>query len=106
MSQRNESLNIFLGILLLFAFHLLALGVIYLLGLIYGQIFGFNNYNALGVWIVGVAGFFVWQMLYVIPLCIWLRRQQRLAMMKGVIIGAVITALLNGSCFLIIFTNR
>jgi hypothetical protein len=106
MSQRNESLNIFLGILLLFAFHCLAIVIIFALGLLYGQIFGSNNYNVLGIWMVGVAGFFVWQMLYVIPICIWLKRQQRLAMMKGVIIGAVITALLNGSCFLLMFTNR
>ncbi len=106
MSQRNEILQILLGILLLFGLHLLAGGIIFLIGWFYGQIFGYSNYNFLGIWIIGSWGFFIWQMLYVIPLCLWLRRQQRLAMMKGVIIGAVITALLNGTCFLLLFTNR
>ncbi|OUL24708.1 MULTISPECIES: hypothetical protein [unclassified Nostoc] len=106
MSQRNEILNVFLGIFLLFGLHIIAIAIIFLLGWIYGQIFGYSSYNYLGIWIIGAWGFFIWQMLYVIPLCIWLRRQQRLAMMKGVIIGAVITALLNGTCFLLLFTNR
>ncbi|BAY07645.1 hypothetical protein [Calothrix sp. NIES-2098] len=106
MSQGNEILNIILGIFLLFGLHLLAVGIIFLLGWGYGLIFGYSNYYYLGIWIIGSWGFFLWQMLYVIPLCIWLRRQQRLAMMKGVIIGAVITALLNGTCFLLLFTNR
>jgi hypothetical protein len=106
MSQRNEILNVFLGIFLLLGLHLIAGGIIFGLGLLSGQIFGYSNYNYLGIWIIGSWGFFIWQMLYVIPLCLWLRRQQRLAMMKGVIIGAVITALLNGTCFLLLFTNR
>lgn len=106
MSQRNEILQILLGILLLFGLHLIAGAIIFGLGWLYGQIFGYNNYYFLGIWIIGAWGFFIWQMLYVIPLCIWLRRQQRVAMMKGVIIGALITGLLNGTCFLLLFTNR
>ncbi|MBD2336923.1 hypothetical protein H6G64_07935 [Calothrix sp. FACHB-156] len=106
MSQRNENLQIFLGILILFGLNLIAVGIIFGLGLLAGQIFGYANYSYLGVWLIGGWGFFIWQLLYVIPLCILLRRQQRLAMMKGVIIGAVITALLNGSCFLLVFSNR
>lgn len=106
MSQRNEVLQILLGILLLFALHLIAGSIIFGLGLLSGLIFGYSSYSYIGIWIIGSWGFFLWQMLYVIPLCIWLKRQQRLAMMKGVIIGAVITALLNGTCFLLVFTNR
>ncbi|MBD2208511.1 hypothetical protein H6G27_01335 [Nostoc linckia FACHB-104] len=106
MSQRNENLQLFLGILILFGLHLIAVGIIFGVGLLVGQIWGYNNYSFLGIWLVGGWGFFFWQLLYVIPLCILLRRQQRLAMMKGVIIGAVITALLNGSCFLLVFSNR
>jgi hypothetical protein len=101
MSQRNEILQILLGIFILFGLHLLAGGIIFGLGLLSGQIFGYSSYSYIGIWIIGASGFFIWQMLYVIPLCIWLRRQQRLEMMKGVIVGAVITALLNGSCFLL-----
>ncbi|MBD2204800.1 hypothetical protein H6G33_13505 [Calothrix sp. FACHB-1219] len=106
MSQRNEIFQILLGLFLIVGLHSLAILIIFGLGWLSVQIFGSNNYYYLGIWLVGAWGFFIWQMLYVIPVCIWLRRQQRLAMMKGVIIGAVITALLNGSCFLLIFTNR
>ena len=101
MSQRNEILQILLGIFLLFGLHLIAGAIIFGLGLLAGQIFGYSSYSYLGIWLIGGLGFFIWQLLYVIPLCIWLRRQQRLEIMKGVIVGAVITALLNGSCFLL-----
>lgn len=40
------------------------------------------------------------QLVYVIPEVLRLKHQQRWGKMKGVIIGAVITALLNGSCWL------
>ena len=60
-----------------------------------------NNYVGLQVWIIGGVGFLFWQLLYVIPLCIWLQRQQQIAIRRGIIIGAVITALLNGGCFLL-----
>ncbi len=40
------------------------------------------------------------QLIYVIPLVLWLKKRERWGLMKGVIIGAVITALLNGGCWL------
>lgn len=98
MSQQNEVLEIIRGILLLLGLHIVAGIVIFVIGLIIGQIFG--NYTFLGVWIYGSYGFFLLQLLYVIPLIIRLKRQSKVARMKGVIIGAVITALLNGACFL------
>lgn len=45
-------------------------------------------------------GFLFWQLLYVIPLTIWLKRRGKVGMMKGVITGAVLTALVNGACYL------
>jgi hypothetical protein len=98
MSQQNEVLEIIRGILLLFGLHILAGIAIFVLGYIIGAIFG--NYTFLGVWIYGSYGFFLLQLLYVIPLVLRLKRQGKVARMKGVIIGAVITALLNGACFL------
>jgi hypothetical protein len=100
MSRRNEINGVILGILMLFGMHILAGLVIFILGLIIGQIFG--NYTFIAVWAVGGYGFLFWQLLYAIPLILWLRRQQKLALMKGVIIGAVITALLNGVCSLLL----
>lgn len=40
------------------------------------------------------------QLLYVVPIAIRKRNQQQWESMKGVIIGGVITALLNGGCWL------
>ena len=47
-----------------------------------------------------VAAIGIVQLLYVMPIIIWLRRRQQFALVKGVIIGAVITALVNGACYL------
>ena len=41
------------------------------------------------------------QAIYVVPLCIWLRRKRRLATLKGILLAAVLTLLVNGSCFLL-----
>jgi hypothetical protein len=101
MSQRNEIIGIILGILMLFGMHILAAAAIFALGWIIGMIYG--NYTFILVWAVGGYGFLFWQLLYVIPLIIWLRRRQKLALMKGVIIAAVITALSNGGCSLLMF---
>jgi hypothetical protein len=61
-------------------------------------IFG-QHYIASLILLGGIIGFLFWQLLYVIPLIIWCRRRRKFGMMKGVIIGAVITALVNGACF-------
>jgi hypothetical protein len=47
-----------------------------------------------------VLGISIFQLVYLIPLMFWLRRRQQFALRKGVIIGAVITALANGACYL------
>ena len=99
MEGRNEALGILLGILLLLAAHLIAAIVIFLISVIFGAIYG--GYASLMPLIFGIAGFFLWQLIYVIPLIIWLRRRRNMGMMKGIIAGAVVTALINGSCFLL-----
>jgi hypothetical protein len=100
MSNQNELLETLKGFLLLLLFHLCAGVIIFLLGWLSSPI---GNYTILFVWIIGAIGFFFWQLLYVIPLIIWLKRRRKMGMMKGVIIGAVLTALLNGSCYLLWF---
>jgi hypothetical protein len=102
MTENNsfqELIEIGKGILLLLLFHLLAGASVFVLGGIVGAVFG--GYIFAGVWIIGYMGFFLLQLLYVLPLTIRLKRQRKIGMMKGIIIGAVITALINGSCYLI-----
>ncbi len=62
------------------------------------QVFGWN----ILIMFVGITVPFIGivQLLYVIPLAIHLKRQQKVETMKGVIIGAIITILLNGGCWL------
>jgi hypothetical protein len=98
MAQQNDKSEIFQGLLTLLLMHLLSAATIFLLGLMAN--YAFAGYAALYIWIYGGGGFFLVQLLYVIPLVLLLKRQGKIARMKGVIIGAVITALLNGACFL------
>jgi len=45
------------------------------------------------------------QLIYVVPLCVWLGVQGRADTLKGVLIAALITLLLNGGCFLLFFAT-
>lgn len=97
-TEPNEPFEIVKGLLLILGCHILAIAFIVILGFIVGSIL--QGYAIIGVWAVGAAGFFFWQLLYVLPLTIWLKRRGKISMMKGVIIGAVIAALVNGACYL------
>lgn len=91
MSQRREFVQVIWGILILLGLNALYVGIclaIASLGVNVAVIYTFA---------IGIS-----QLLYVVPLCIWLKRKNRMSMMKGVIIGAVITALLNGGCWIIV----
>ena len=44
------------------------------------------------------------QILYIVPIVISLKRKQKWGEMKGVIIGAILTALISGGCFLLLFS--
>lgn len=97
----NELVEILKGMGLLLLYHILAGFIIFIMGFIIGMFFG--GYIFLGIWALGGASFFFVQLAYVIPLVLRLRRQGKIGMMKGVIIGATITALLNGTCSLMLY---
>jgi hypothetical protein len=46
------------------------------------------------------AGIGLVQFIYILPICVYLRRRREWDLMKGVIIGACISLLLNGGCWL------
>jgi hypothetical protein len=97
-TKPHEIFRIIGGLLVLLLCHVLAAGIIFFGGLVFlyspiGAIFG--PYTVLLFWLFGAAGFLVWQLLYVIPLASWLKREHKDGMRKGVIIGAVLTALVN-----------
>ncbi|MEA5466227.1 hypothetical protein [Leptothoe sp. PORK10 BA2] len=96
--QQDELTQIIRGFTLLMGLHCIAIMLIFIVGFGIGMIAG--GYTFLGIWIVGAMGFLFWQLLYVIPLILRFRHRRQFAMMKGIIIGATITALVNGACFL------
>ncbi len=99
MAIRNEFIGIIYGILLLLGMHAIAIVAIFILGFVL-----FSNtpgYGILAFWIYAAFSFSLIQLLYVIPVVVKLKQRQKWGIMKGVIIGAVITALVSGGCFLI-----
>lgn len=106
MSRRNETRNIVLGILLLLGMHisllLLITLILFIISILPTPISG--NYNWLPLVFIPV-GIGISQLVYVIPVSLWLKQRGRFGLMKGVIIGAVITALLNGGCWLLLSSS-
>ncbi len=100
MRQRSETLQIILA----------ALGVLITNAVIFGigVYLALNNYNSIffAIPALSSAGISITQSIYVIPTLIWLRRRQQFALEKGVSIGAIITVLLNGGCYLILALPR
>lgn len=112
MSQSNEWTRVLKGMLLAFALNIAAIVVFFLLSAIVIRLVNvvpvsirdfFYSLNIL--FLICIAGIGLSQFLYIIPTIIVLARSQRYAQMKGVIIGAAITALLNAGCF-IWFTSQ
>lgn len=103
MLPRNERVNILLGMLLLVGMHIL-LGILICLILFIIIIIRTptsSGYNWIFLLFI-LAGIGISQLLYVVPVSLWLKNKRRFGLMKGVIIGAVITAFLNGGCWLLI----
>ncbi len=103
MAANHEILEVVKGALLLLGCHGLLGLFIFGLGFLVSMFQG--GYAFLMVWIVGGVGFLFWQLLYVLPLVIWLQRRGKVGMVKGVVIMAVLTALVNGACYLSFFAR-
>jgi hypothetical protein len=102
MSNRNpNSRNYWLAIIGGIILVLLINCSLSFLGMYVGAFLADNFFPGLGYnsLILGFSGVWLYQLLYVIPLIISNRRQINIPFIKGVIIGAVITALIAGFCF-------
>jgi hypothetical protein len=100
MTPPNRRLDVFVGMLILALCHAIFAGIgyaVHLLGLRLWSTWGDIFMVAYLPLAIGVT-----QLIYVIPLCLWLRRRRQLDTMNGVIIAAIITVLLNGGCFFIV----
>ncbi|MEP0770716.1 hypothetical protein NDA06_15680 [Trichocoleus sp. ST-U1] len=102
MRSRNEITEMISGIFLVLGIHILVWIILEFLSFIIVNllsIYSIAQILAILIFSIGLS-----QLLYVVPIIFWLRRQQRWGLMKGVIIGAVLTALLNGGCWLLILS--
>ncbi len=100
MSLRTELLGIIYGLILVMGMHILAIVLIFIMGLIMPSV-NLGN-SVLAFWLYAGLGFSLIQLLYVIPVVLRLKQQRRWAMMKGVIIAAILTFFLNGACWLLL----
>jgi hypothetical protein len=105
MSARNEIRGMIGGVFLVLGMHLLA----WLVGVIILTLISYISKDlSLEMGIVALyalLGIGIAQLFYVIPLVMWFQQRRQWGLMKGVIIGAVMTALLNGGCWLIFTAN-
>lgn len=93
--QKNEFKDTFSGVLILLWLHIAVITVL----AVTTYFLSFINI-LVQLFFFAVLGIGLFQLLYVIPVVIWLNRKRKWGLMKGVIIGAVITALLNGACWI------
>lgn len=105
MIRRNEWLGIILGFLLLMGCHLLAGALVFGLSFPISALIN-EPYAILMVWAWATTTLFLWQLIYVLPLVFWLRRRRKIAMMKGVILGAILTGLIAATCFVYFWIPR
>lgn len=102
-SGPDEITQIIGGFMLLMAIHCVVGLLIFAIGFAIGMAVG--GYSFITIWIMGAMGFLFWQLLYVIPLILRFRRRRQFGLMKGVVIGATLTALVNGACFVAAFAG-
>lgn len=97
MKYKKGRLDVLSGILLLFGGHILVLAVLWAFAYLIAVLF--DSYILHTVATGLLFGIGLTQLLYAVPLYLRLQRRGHVEMAKGVVIGAVITFLLNGSCF-------
>ena len=111
MSQSNNTRSFIRGILLIIGIHIIVTivgtAIFTIISMILPQLpstlalFANNIITALLLAFFGIG---ITQLIYVVPAIVILQRRQRYEMMKGVITAAVITALLNGACYIYVMS--
>ncbi|MBD2213851.1 hypothetical protein H6G27_28865 [Nostoc linckia FACHB-104] len=99
MSKVSKTKNIITGCFLLLLFHLVFTILIIVIAALTQ-----SNYNlSLKIIVYGIYGFSLWQLIYAIPLCLWLKYQGKNYVMKGVFIAVLVTLLVHIGYFLLVF---
>lgn len=103
MRSRNEILSIIGGMLTAILLSVLASALMILL---FATFYSSTStlLPAIFLFLFNAIGLF--QIVYILPYAIKLRRKGRIAKMKGLIIGAVIVALVSGACWISLFNIK
>jgi predicted transporter len=96
-ARQGEALQIISGSMEVLGINFLLIALLILLASVLSSSPGLTN-----IPLYGLGGLGVLQLLYVVPRSIALNRRQRWARLKGVIAAAVIVALLNGGCWIML----
>jgi hypothetical protein len=113
MSRKNPNAELPLGIALVFVMNMTTAFIVlpWLIGLLTSFLSSLTELsqdqraNLPLIPVAFILGIGLTQLLYVIPLGIYFHRLGRSNMVKGLMIGAIITALLNGGCFIFFWVN-
>ncbi|WP_289790257.1 hypothetical protein [Chlorogloeopsis sp. ULAP01] len=104
MSRRSKFSNLIAGIILVIGMHLVATSSLFGFVLLLSMI----NYTQINIieqiFIIYFFGIGITQLIYIIPVAFKLNRQGRAPVMHGVLIGAVLTALINGGYWLFVLS--
>jgi hypothetical protein len=110
MRERNEGLGILLGMVLLLGLHAIA-GCIAFFVILFGTALitktdpNSSIVPGISALVFTPAALWVYQLLYVVPLILQFKRRRQLGMMKGIIIAAVLTALIGVTCNIALFVS-
>ncbi len=99
MFPKNLSVGVDKGIGWLLLCHLLAEALLLTVGVSMSPIM-IGSYPSDELLLAAMLCIGITQLIYAIPLCLWCASRRRFETMKGVLIGMLITAFLNGTCFL------
>lgn len=106
MAKREETLGITLGFILVIIVNLILAFIVgvQIAPIIVNNIPYLKKVSQGDPWrviFISISSIWIYQFIYVAPLIFLLKRAQKLGWMKGIIIGAVMTALVAGWCFMI-----
>ncbi|MGD1865917.1 MAG: hypothetical protein ACFB0D_15310 [Phormidesmis sp.] len=102
MSRPNGPFSLISGILSVVIANVLIVLVSYIAVLA----FGVSLYSSTGASIALFTAFVITQILFMLPIRNSLKRQGSVETAKGIVIGAILTALINGSCFIASVTSN
>ncbi|WP_204138208.1 hypothetical protein [Halomicronema sp. CCY15110] len=102
-SDPNETDLALQGCGILILAHIIAIVSLFILGFIVASLIPTSpaGMTVLFIWIYAAMGFGFWQLFYAVPLILYLERRGKTAQAKGVTIGATITFLLGGACYVV-----